>query len=363
MASRSPRSIVLARHDLTKTAWDRGDYDLCIPFIDSGAKPTTENAGADSKRQPSLAARRSTERIAGSKGANVAKTFSNRGPDLRDAKDGVRCRDCRRLFPGKVFPGGVLLAGRCPDCHSKWWQRERDRRQRQAPETRSVGEPSRFNSPLDILLAKLAKNDDKLIAGAREKLRIAIEDYREYKPPDTKKTRASLDTLRKRLTGARAALGLPLEARMLTTARAALGLPLEARKLFGHLFGPIGPLQAALDFGPIGARKAALDKAVRAAEQAHALAMEVPDRQPHYNRALLAFDVARTLRDVLKKRPTMTRDDLQTRPGARGGAAYARLLREVLAMVGVVRRDISREMKDGLDLLNELRKIEGPQRN
>jgi hypothetical protein len=63
-------------------------------------------------------------------------------------------------------------------------------------------------------------------------------------------------------------------------------------------------------------------------------AIELPNKQPNSPLTILAYEVARVMRDILRIRPTLTRDNTEFRVGERGGAAYARLLRKILFVAG-----------------------------
>jgi len=69
-------------------------------------------------------------------------------------------------------------------------------------------------------------------------------------------------------------------------------------------------------------------------------------------RFVLAFDVARAMRDILKIEPAVTRDDGNI-TGEHGGAAYARLLRATMDVAGIALTDILPLLQGGLHLLIE----------
>ncbi len=57
-------------------------------------------------------------------------------------------------------------------------------------------------------------------------------------------------------------------------------------------------------------------------------ALQLPNKVPYSSRDILAYQVAKVLRDALHIQPAATRDNIDFHAGARDGAAYARLLRK-----------------------------------
>ena len=179
---------------------------------------------------------------------------------------------------------------------------------------------------LDKLLKELAGGDSEALRDSRRDLLAAIEAYHEHKSPDVFKTRRSLAQLLKGLRAAADTLD---------------GLPFQARRRIATELGSLGPLRTILAKG--------LQAACAASTAANAL----PDRQPHYERAIFAYDVARVLNDRLMIPARLTRDDLQTNPGKRHGSTYARLLRVSLRNAGVKEIDnLYLDMKAGLDIFD-----------
>lgn len=118
-------------------------------------------------------------------------------------------------------------------------------------------------------------------------------------------------------------------------------LPLHSRRLLAGATG--------LSFRELDRVLVPLAKASRRASHK---ANELPDKRSDDARDYLARDVAQVLRDVLKKKPTATRDEPSgTHP--KDGALYARLLRVTFKVVGVEQYSTGKAVRQGLDLLNK----------
>lgn len=104
--------------------------------------------------------------------------------------------------------------------------------------------------------------------------------------------------------------------------------------------------------GALGKVKRDLKLWADAAAQAYLEACRLPDHPHDLASRYLAASVARVLRDVLKGRITMTTD--RKANGARGGAAYCRLLRATLEAGGASPpEDLLPLMQDGRAWLRE----------
>lgn len=107
--------------------------------------------------------------------------------------------------------------------------------------------------------------------------------------------------------------------------------------------------------GPRGEATRLVDRLRNASECAYKKAREAPNRVPDGARGYLAFRVANILKG-LGLTPTITRDIDDNITGARGGAAYARLLRCVLEVAGDPPPDDLRPlMETGLNILRDPR--------
>lgn len=96
---------------------------------------------------------------------------------------------------------------------------------------------------------------------------------------------------------------------------------------------------------------ARLRQAHLAVIEARDKALGLPDKQRDGTRNILAWEIACIFVEVLKKTPTATRDVVGQDHYPRGGAVYARVLREALAMGGVELKDIGHEIDRGLLML------------
>jgi hypothetical protein len=183
----------------------------------------------------------------------------------------------------------------------------------------------------DALLDKLSDSTEAR-AEARRELIAAVDAYRAHPQPEVAKTRQALSKLHSALNRAM---------------DRATELPYQAHLLFSREFGPLGKLQATLRPAAAAAKRATLI----------ANSKDLPNRQPDYGRTLLAYDVARILRDRLSIPPRLARDDLQKNDEApRGGAAYARLLRKVFALAKISTvEDLWPDMHSGIQLLRDPR--------
>jgi hypothetical protein len=219
-------------------------------------------------------------------------------------------------------------------------EREAERQRQQASLRRSTiakeTEPARRSfANVDSVLRQLTKSDARRKA-ARADLDAAIAAYSEL---------AGHLVQERRVSDTRKAL-VELDDAVKATRAVLRSLPLTARTLFLRASREINtPLARTLP--PI------LDGAVVAVRHACGAARGLPDKSPDHTVAILAYDVARIMKDGLRIKPTMTRDDVLA-TGARGGAAYARLLRAVLAQAGYPAEHVeslSAIMRKGIQLL------------
>lgn len=85
---------------------------------------------------------------------------------------------------------------------------------------------------------------------------------------------------------------------------------------------------------PKGAVTTPLCEALIAAQIALTDAITLPNKTPNSTLNVLAYQVARVMRDILGIQPASTRDITEFYVGSLGGGAYTRLLRQVIAIAG-----------------------------
>jgi len=194
------------------------------------------------------------------------------------------------------------------------------------------GQAHRHSYGVDSLLRELATTEAQREAAQRD-LNVAIANFKDL-AADLKERRRVADTRR--------ALA-ELDAALKATRGALQSLPLPARTLFMRAWRSAKVPSPARLIGTLGAAELATRLAIEDANK-------LPHKSPNYAIQILAYDVARTIKFRLHIKPTMTRDNLAT--GARGGAAYARLLRAVLEQAGGSEvEDLSALMRLGLHML------------
>ena len=192
---------------------------------------------------------------------------------------------------------------------------------------------------LKTVLTSILKVDPDVVPTAADALMNAADDYMSSQPivdpkgrrskPNLAEARASVAALHKNLAKAQEQLStLPLDARM------AIGRATNA---------PLGKLRSDIEQVRQAVENALVDLA------AH------PHKVADTARNVLAYRVAVVFRDVLKVKPTSTSDKQLTAnmTTARGGAAYARVLRATLKAAGVVNYDQGLLITAGLALLKD----------
>jgi hypothetical protein len=98
-----------------------------------------------------------------------------------------------------------------------------------------------------------------------------------------------------------------------------------------------------------------IERQIAAADTALKALLAQPNKPRDDYRTTLALEVALVFRDILKLKPTSTRDtDLKLKPGGQG-AAYARVLRRTLAVAGWPQADLGPVIDRGLVLLKDPR--------
>jgi hypothetical protein len=192
---------------------------------------------------------------------------------------------------------------------------------------------------LKALLTSISKVDPDVVPTAADALMTAADDYMASQPivapkgrrskSNLAKARASVASLHKHLTKAQEQLStLPLDARM------AIGQATNA---------------------PLGKMRSDIEQVRHAVEYALIDLAAQPHKVADADRNVLAYRVAVVFRDILKVKPTSTSDKQLTAnmTTARGGAAYARVLRATLKAAGVVNYDQGPLITAGLALLKD----------
>lgn len=192
---------------------------------------------------------------------------------------------------------------------------------------------------LKAVLTSISKVDPDVVQTATDKLMNAADDYMASQPlidpmgrrskPNLAKARASLAGLHNHLTKALEQLS---------------DLPLDARAAIGQVTN-----------APVGKMRSEIDQVRQAVARALADLAAHPHKIADAARNVLAYRVAVVFRDILKVNPTTT-NDKQLTPNmstARGGAAYARVLRATLKAAGVVNYDPGPLITAGLRLLKD----------
>ena len=193
------------------------------------------------------------------------------------------------------------------------------------------------DAPLDlrVLLTKLANN--KTIAEkAWESLDDAAESYLHSQPLVDSTQR------RKRSSIAQSRADIDSVAKASTDLQAGLSsMTVEA----------LQALTTQMDH-PIGGLQAELAKLLAAIGPTQRFLRAQPNKPPDHDLNIWAFAVGRILRDDLQTLPTTTRPNpLIT--GARGGAAYGRLLKASLPLIGGRSIAVGRLIDAGIKLLND----------
>ena len=91
-----------------------------------------------------------------------------------------------------------------------------------------------------------------------------------------------------------------------------------------------------------------LKAASAAAERAWDVAKSIRDKEPNFNRTLLAWKVALVLADILDIRPTSTRHTHIKWDGTKGGAKYSQVLEMVLNLAVGSSTDLQKAITAGL---------------
>lgn len=192
---------------------------------------------------------------------------------------------------------------------------------------------------LKTVLTSIPKVDPDVVQTATYELMNAADDYMASQPlvdplgrrskPNLAEARASVAALHKHLAKALEQLSV---------------LPLDARAAIGRATN-----------APLGKTRSDLEQVRQTVENALADLAAYPHKVADAARNVLAYRVAVVFRDILKVKATST-SDRQLTPNmstARGGAAYARVLRATLKAAGVVNYDQGPLITAGLRLLKD----------
>lgn len=187
---------------------------------------------------------------------------------------------------------------------------------------------------LRALLLELAKQDAALATKAENALREATERYRSSKPDID----PAGEPYRSGVSADRAAVRKVLK--KATELQQAVGnLSIHARHVLGEAME-----------APLGTLTGGLESLLQQIPDAMARLQEEKDKAGDYFLSVWAYEVALVLRDILGIEPSATREDEDGRH-ARGGAAYARLLRHAHALISRRSLDYKRLLDAGLKLL------------
>jgi hypothetical protein len=184
---------------------------------------------------------------------------------------------------------------------------------------------------VQALLVNIAGADNKGTPKACVELREAIDDYKNrlyIVSQDARgrkfRTRPGISETRKYLTD--------LETKLRAARNLADAMLPSAMSLFCDAYGQ-----------PRGKLLNEFDDAIHAVEKSLKVARHRAHREKNYDLSILAYKVAVVMQDFLGITPTSTRDTAQNVNFTKGGAAYARLLREVLDLAGFDVRSIRRK--------------------
>lgn len=192
---------------------------------------------------------------------------------------------------------------------------------------------------LQTVLTSIAKVDPDVVPTAADALMNAADDYMASQPivdskgrrskPNLAEARASVTALHKQLAKAHEQVS---------------ALPLDARMAIGRATN-----------APLGKMQSDIAQVRQAVENALADLSAHPHKVADAARNVLAYRVAVVFRDILKVKPTSTSDKQLTAnmSTARGGAAYARVLRATLKAAGVLNYDPGPLITAGLALLKD----------
>ena len=192
---------------------------------------------------------------------------------------------------------------------------------------------------LKTVLASIPTVDPDVVQAAADELMNAADDYIASQPmvdpqgrrskPNLAEARASVVALHKHLANAQEQLS---------------ALPLDARAAIGNSTN-----------APLGKMRSDIEQVRKAVEKAQVELSARPQKVADAARNVLAYQVAVVFRDILKVEPPSTSDKQLTAnmTTARGGAAYARVLRATLNAAGVTMYDPGTLIKAGLDLLKD----------
>ena len=189
------------------------------------------------------------------------------------------------------------------------------------------------------VLASIPKVNPNLVQAAADELMNAADDYISSQPivdpqgrrskPNLAEARASIAALHKYLANAKEQLS---------------ALPLDARTAIGQATN-----------APLGKMRSDIEQVRQAVEKALVELSARPHKVADAARNVLAYQVAVVFRDILNVKPTST-SEKQLTPNmatARGGAAYARVLRATLKAAGVATCDPGPLITAGLRLLKD----------
>ena len=192
---------------------------------------------------------------------------------------------------------------------------------------------------LKTVLTSIPKVDPDIVQTATDELMNAADDYMASQPlvdPEGRRSKPNLAEARARVAA--------LHKHLAKASEQLSDLPLDARSAIGQATN-----------APLGKMRTDVEQVRQAVEKALAYLAAHPHKVADAARNVLAYRVAVVFRDILKVKPTST-SDRQLTPNmstARGGAAYARVLRATLKAAGVVNYDPGPLITAGLRLLKD----------
>ncbi len=192
---------------------------------------------------------------------------------------------------------------------------------------------------LKKVLTSIPQIDPGMVQTAADELMNAADDYMASQPIVDPQGRRS----KPNLAEARASVA-SLHRHLAKTLEQLSALPLDARMAIGQATNaPLGKMRS--DIGQVrqGVEKALIELSAR------------PHKIADAARNVLAYQVAVVFRDILNLKPTSTSEKQLTAnmSTARGGAAYARVLRATLQAAGVTTYDPGPLITAGLCLLKD----------
>lgn len=192
---------------------------------------------------------------------------------------------------------------------------------------------------LKKVLISIPKVDPNAVQTAADELMTVADDYLASQPmvdPQGRRRKANLSEARSSVVA--------LHKHLIRALEQLSDLPLDARTAIGQATN-----------APLGKMRSDIEQVRQAVEKALAELSARPHKVTDSARNILAYQVAVVFRDILKVKPTSTSDKqlTQNMSRARGGGAYARVMRATLKAAGVFDYNASPLITAGLRLLKD----------